>query len=64
MEQVEQLRDGGDGRPRSSFPFLQLLWFLFVPANLQTASKFCTIHKTLYSINLEIVTHVCIQPVT
>ena len=35
MEQVEQLRGSGDGRPRSSFPFLQLLWFLFVSANLQ-----------------------------
>lgn len=36
MEQVEQLRGGGDGRPRSGFHFLQLLWFLFVTANLQS----------------------------
>lgn len=36
MEQVEQLRGGGDGRPRSSFHFLQLLWFLFVTANRQS----------------------------
>lgn len=36
MEQVEQLRGGGDGRPRSSFYFLQLLWFLFGTANRQS----------------------------
>lgn len=64
MEQVEQLRGGGDGRPRGSFHSFQLLWLLFVTANWQSQHPRAAPNVRLHSVNLEIVTHVCIQPLT
>lgn len=60
MEQVEQLRGGGDGRPRISFPFHQLLWFLFVSANLQRQHPSVVPYMRLCMVSTWKSLHVCV----